>query len=367
VPVKKSLPGRARPSAKRASSVQSPPPRSFADVALSAGGTRHDLDVARLRPMLCDRSPIPLFRPRFFYELKLDGVRILAEKREARPNGASGPPCERLYYRSGKETTDAYPEVVDALRALPAKSVVLDGEIIAMDASGLPSFQRLQPRIMMHGAAAKAGARVEPVVFVAFDILAVEGVDVMSLPLTTRRALLEAVVPESGVVSRFPPVIGDGRALFEMCKARGMEGLVAKDPNASYVPGFRTSAWSKIRIERAGDFAVIGWSKGDVGGRSLRALSIASFEDGRFVYRGDVGAGMSGDDLRAFGDTLRALPVRKEPAAPGPSRDRERVFVEPRIVVRVRFLGVNEDGALRQPIFAGVRPDIAPEDCSLGE
>ena len=330
------------------------------DLAVRAGGIARDFSAATLRPMLCDKTAVSLTREGMIYELKLDGVRILADKRGGDVT---------LYYRSGRDTTAAYPEVVEAVRALPFRDGLIDGEIIAFDDAGIPSFQRLQTRIMRehrpgrHGNAAATGP--VQVVYVAFDVLALEGIDVMRAPLVVRRLLLEHVIPESGVVSRFPQVTSDARALFAMCKERGIEGLVAKEPNSLYFPGERTSAWAKIRIERSADFVVIGFAKGDSSRHGISALALASFEDGRFVGRGDVGSGFSDADLFAFAEVLSERVIARSDVIVTAGKD--RVFVHPEVVVRVRFLSVTDIGTLRFPVFAGVRPDVSPHDCSLDE
>lgn len=326
-------------------------------LALAMGGVMVEVAAARLQPMLCDRAPVSLTNQGWFYELKLDGVRILAEK-----NGST----TELYYRSGRRATDSYPEIARAVSALAPERLLLDGEIIAFDAQGIPSFEELQHRI-----APQPGktANLTPVAFVAFDVLSVSGASVMRLPLVKRRELLELLVPESGLCTRFPVAIGDGTALLEMCRARGMEGLVAKNPASIYVPGDRSAAWAKIKITRAADFVVIGFTKGEVGKRRLRALCIASWEDGRLRYRGDVGSGFDDAELSAFEGALRELAVGTDgaPAIVGLDRDRNRVLTRPEIIVRVEYQSVLSEGVLRFPVFKGLRPDLAIADCVLGE
>ncbi len=306
--------------------------------------------------MLCDRAAVSLTLPGHFYELKLDGVRILAEK--------DGDTTE-LFYRSGRRATDSYPEIARAVSALAPARLLLDGEIIAFDDRGIPSFERLQHRI-----APKPGnaTNLEPVAFVAFDVLSVCGVSVMAVPLTKRRQLLERVVPESGLCTRFPVAIGDGNALLQMCKERGMEGLVAKSPTSTYAPGDRGPAWAKIKITRAADFVVVGFTKGEVGKRRLRALCLASWEDGQLRYRGDVGSGFDDAELSAFEGALKELAAGAGDAkVAGLDRDRNRVLVRPEIIVRVEYQSVLSEGVLRFPVFKGLRPDLAITDCALGE
>jgi DNA ligase D-like protein (predicted ligase) len=331
-------------------------------LALEAGGTRRPVVASRLRPMFCDRGPVSLTRTGFFYELKLDGVRILADKSSARAGQKNH---VQLWYRSGRDATDNYPEIAAAVAALAPDDVLVDGEIIALDDEGMPSFQKLQTRIMAQQKGALRAPKVE-VALVAFDVLAVAGVDVMRVPLSKRRPLLERIVPDSGVVSRFPQVKDDARALHALCEQRRLEGLVAKDPASFYFPGERTSAWSKIRLERAADFAVVGWTRGEAGRSGIRSLTLASYEEGRFVGRGDVGSGFSDADLSGFKKRLEPLVVKEVPAIRVGS-PKERVWVKPEIVVRVRFLALSDEGTLRQPVFLGLRPDVSPEECVLDE
>ena len=298
----------------------------------------------------------------YFYELKLDGVRILAEKNGARVS---------LYYRSGRDATASYPEIVSAVAALSPDRFILDGEIIAFDDAGLPSFERLQRRIAPKRSV-EAVAREEPVAFVAFDVLSVSSVSVLNVALEKRRELLDRIVPADGAVTRFPVADGDGTALFALCKERGMEGLVAKRAGSVYTPGERGTAWSKIKLTRAADFVVVAFRKGKIGKRSLQALCLASYADGHFRYRGDVGGGFDDAELSAFERTLTeragamgATDTRV--AVTGLTQETNLVFVPPEIVVRIEYGNVTSDGSLRHPVFRGVRPDLVAADCELFE
>lgn len=148
-----------------------------------------------------------------------------------------------------------------------------------------------------------------------------------------------------------------------------MEGLVAKSPTSIYVPGDRGPAWAKIKITRAADFVVVGFTKGEVGKRRLRALCLASFEDGQLRYRGDVGSGFDDAELSAFEGALKELASHADAAESiaGMDRDRNRVLVRPEIIVRVEYQSVLSEGVLRFPVFKGRRPDLAVHDCALGE
>lgn len=316
-----------------------------------------------LTPMLCETPPeaareSALHRgPGWHYELKLDGVRILAERRED---------AVALTYRKGREATLAYPEVVESLRAMPQRRFVLDGEVVAL-ARGKPDFQRLGRRIGLDDAREIARVRREvPVTYVAFDVLAIGERDVRPLPLRARRALLTALVPSgAGAVQTFDVFEEDGRPLFALCQREGLEGVVAKALGSPYRAGARTDEWLKIKCEREDDFVVFGYAHGERGRGPLGALELASYDaDGRLWARGKAGSGLS---MATIDQLLRLLEPSKISACPaqGPldAAPRGRVFVRPELVVSVRYLGWSDEGRLRFPVFRGIRADVSPEEC----
>lgn len=313
---------------------------------------------AKLEPMLCTAGPVPAAAG-WLYELKLDGVRIIARKddRDA-----------RLAYRSQRDATNAYPEVVRAVQALAPRRLVLDGEIVAFDDHGRPSFHRLATRI--HGGGPRVDMRAAmmatPVVFMVFDVLAIGERDLRPLPLIVRKGLLARLLPAPGVLRAHDHVDRSGGALLAFCKERGLEGVVAKRANAPYREGpARTGDWVKTKCEREADFVVVGWTKGD--GRKLGALDVATWEGGRLVVRGKVGSGLDDATMRALLRDMAKL------EAPGPTAagsyvpaPRGRVHVRPELVVGVRFQEWSPDGNVRHPVFLGVRPDRDTRTCTEG-
>ncbi|MEM9696888.1 MAG: DNA polymerase ligase N-terminal domain-containing protein, partial [Myxococcota bacterium] len=186
--------------------------------ALEAGASRGPVHAANLKPMLCAARGARLDDRARLYELKLDGVRILAD-------------CSRsgsvLRYRSGRDATEAYPDVVLALDRLSAPRALLDGEIVAFDETGRPNFQRLGRRIGVERARDVARLTIEvPVVFMAFDILALGEVDLRPLPLHRRKAILAQLVPGKGIVRTLAHLVGDGTPLMAFCDAHELEGVV---------------------------------------------------------------------------------------------------------------------------------------------
>ena len=306
--------------------------------ATAAGAQKGEIQASRVVPMLCTLDDVPVDRAGWVYELKLDGVRILAER--------AGQDV-RLFYRTHRPATASFPEVVEAMKTLLATDVVLDGEIITFDDEGLPSFQRLGRRIHARRPADIHFLRdSSPVVFVVFDILQLGDLDLRKLPLSTRKALLARVLPGGqGVIRRLDFFQDDGGVLLSFCEARGLEGLVAKRADSRYHPGpKRTSNWVKVKRVREDDFIVTGHTVGKRSRQRLGALELASFEQGELVARGRVGSGLSEKEI----DQLLA---RLEAGRP--------------TVVRVRYSGWTDDGNLRHPVYLGMRDDVAPEDVVL--
>lgn len=329
------------------------------ELAASLGAPRREVTGAALRPMLCavdDSDGRILASKEHVFEPKLDGVRIVADKR--------GDRVVLSYRRTGAVTS--YPEVVEGLRALGEDRVVLDGEIVTLDDAGKPSFQRLAGRIQARGRDVKRAARALPVAYVVFDVLAVGAYDVRGLPLEARRAVLAAVLGDARpeVVS-LCPTFTDGEALGRACRDMGLEGVIAKRLGSPYRSGERSADWTKRKNARDVDLVVVGWTPGEGRRRALGALELASWDGTRFVARGGVGSGLTDATIDALLPRLKAIEV-PEPVAVGPLlRKAGRRFVRPEIVVSVRYLETTEDGSLRAPVFRGVRADVRPEDCRL--
>jgi bifunctional non-homologous end joining protein LigD len=196
-----------------------------------------------------------------------------------------------------------------------------------------------------------------------FDVLWAYGKDARALPIEARKALLEKIVPNDGIVRFMPHHTDDGRALFELCKRSGLEGVIAKRGGSPYRSGSRSPDWVKIKAEKSDEFVVFGYSRGEGGRGRLGALDIATYEDGELIVRGKVGSGL---DERSIERLMKAMHEEPSPSAKGALEraPRGRVFVRPEIVVSVRYLGWTEEGRLRAPVFRGIRDDVQPEECT---
>lgn len=324
--------------------------------AAGLGAAVREVDGSALTPMMCARSGGELARPGWIYELKLDGVRIVADVR-----GESA----RLFYRKSRETTAAYPEVVSELLKWGVSRAVIDGEIVTFDEHGRPSFERLGRRISLTGAAdVQVAMRSVPVVFVVFDLLAIGARDLRALPLVQRKELLKALVPaESRHIIRFlEHFADDGRPLFELCKREKLEGVIAKLGASTYRAGMRCADWVKLKCERDDDFVVVGWTKDKNG--AMGALDLATYDGDTLVVRGEAGSGISRRTATELGARFTTL-VSAAPTATGAyGKDPGRTHVKPEIVVSVRYLSWSASGRLRMPTFRGVRDDLDPRDCA---
>ncbi len=321
--------------------------------AITAGAKIGVVTAHTLEPMLCasaEEAEMPTAG--YTFELKLDGVRIVAQK------DASG---VILTYRSHRDASAAYPEIVQAVEAMCPDRVVLDGEIVAFDDEGLPNFQKLSQRIGLKGGTI-------PVVYLVFDVLAIGELDLRDLPLLARRQLLRKILPGGGFVRPLDYLERDGRALFDFCRSRRLEGVVAKRADSPYrASKKRTRDWIKIKCERDESFVVIGWTRGNEGRSRLGALELAAYdENGVLTACGKAGSGLDEKTIDLLLPQLEALKTTKKMYAGDPGdAPLGRTMVKPEVVVSVRFLGFSDEGLLRFPSFRGVDHDREPKDCTV--
>lgn len=309
-------------------------------------------------PMLCspEGDTRQLFKSReWLYEPKLDGGRVVAHVESGNVI---------LRYRSELVCTPVFPEVVEALR-LFSIDCVIDGEVCAFDAQGIPNFNRVASRFHLKNSHEIAEVRKSnPVSYLAFDVLSISGFDITPFPIETRRDLLRELVPRESPV-RIVDAFDDGPRLLEFAEQNHLEGIVAKQKGSPYVEGpRRTLLWQKVKFEREADVVVIGWTEGEGSRKDLGALELAAYEGGALTSLGRVGSGFSLNDLKALSEFVRSIEI---PNAACAIRDLKKGtrYVRPELVVSVRFSGLTEDGSLRHPVFRGIRPEVAPADCAV--
>jgi bifunctional non-homologous end joining protein LigD len=317
-------------------------------------------DGTKIVPMLCSTTNVDLDDPGLLYELKLDGMRILAQKDGDKIT---------LTNRKLRDFTTVFPEITRAVAALPARCALLDGEIVAFDGAGRPNFNRVAQRIhLTRHHDIRLGMVETPVVLMVFDVLAFGDTDLTATPLGERKTLLRDLLHGAGVLRMLDHIEGHGRPLLEFCRANKLEGLVAKRMSSRYEPGPRRGGdWIKVKCERDEDFVVVGISRGEGARKELGALDLATYEGKRLVHRGKVGSGLDEKTIALLLERLLPLAVPERQAEgdylPAPAG---RVHVKPEMVVSVRFLGWSDDGHARFPVFRGVRDDMSPKDCTAG-
>lgn len=291
----------------------------------------------------------------WLYELKFDGVRGLAIKQKD---------AVRLISRNVKDLTGKYPEIAQALRSLPVKEAVLDGEIVALDADGKPSFQLLQ-------AANLPGQSRPPLFYYVFDIIQLEGKDLTGLPLLKRKAMAQALVAQLPDTIRFSASIqADSERVLREMQARGLEGLIAKRRESKYEIGRRSGAWVKFKWTNEQEFVIGGYTPPQGTRSHFGALLVGYYERGKLLFASKVGTGFDQRLLKSLYDQMQKLRRSDCPFANLPERQNARfgramtlaemrrcTWVEPKLVCEIRFSEWTRDGHLRQPAFMGLRED----------
>jgi bifunctional non-homologous end joining protein LigD len=325
-----------------------------------AGAPRTHPDARSVGVMLAEPREDAFTRDGWLFELKLDGYRLIASK-------AHGEAL--LLTRNGNDYTEVFPEVAKAIKALPYDDIIVDGEVVVMDAEGRPSFSRLQRRGKLSSPLDVNRAAVElPATFFAFDLLAFDGYDVRPLPLIARKKLLMEAMPKLGALRGLDHIEREGEAFLAQVSKLHLEGIIAKRADVPYRAG-RTDHWFKIKAERTADFAIVGFTEPKGSRSGFGALQLADMVGGTLTYAGRVGTGFNDALLEQLGEMLAPLVRDTPPCAPpvGGAKvipeTKTTTWVEPRYVCEVRFREWTPDGVLRHAAFLRMRPDKDPRDC----
>jgi bifunctional non-homologous end joining protein LigD len=314
-------------------------------------------------PMLARLSTLPPDDERWGYEIKWDGVRAVAYV-------APGTPT-RLESRNLNDVTRQYPEAAAVGTALGNHSAVIDGEVVAFDEQGRPSFERLQGRMHLTGEAA-IGARTQstPIAYVVFDLLYLDGENLMRQPYTERRKKLEQL-DLSGPSWRTPAYHeGQGAALLEASAQQGLEGIVAKRLDSLYEPGKRNGAWLKIKNTRRQELVIGGWLPGE-GRRQGRigALLMGYYDHEpptpELRFAGKVGTGFDARELDMLEGLLATRRRATTPFSGARQPGKGAIYVEPDLVAEVEFNEWTRQNMLRHPSYKGLREDKRALDVVL--
>jgi bifunctional non-homologous end joining protein LigD len=302
-----------------------------------------------LAPMQAELADAPFNRPDWMWEPKLDGYRVLAFLSNNKVT---------LRSRRGLELAATFPGVAAAIAEQGVNSMILDGEIVAFDANGKPSFNALQNRFQLKTEREIAAAeKSTPVVFYAFDLLHFAGVDLRKAAYADRRRYLAQCLLPSPLV-QLVHASDDGVELYSAALASGLEGVIGKRKQSKYESGKRSASWIKVKSTRSAEFVVGGYTKGKGARAPLGALLIGYWESGKLRYASHVGSGFDDQSLPLMRARLVPLHRKSCPFADKPELNAPTTWVEPQTVVEVKFQGWTDDGSLRAPVFLRLRDDI---------
>ncbi len=317
----------------------------------------------RLQPMLARSTDAAFTDDRWLFEPKLDGFRAVALLQAG---------SVRLLSRTGRDMTAAFPEIAAELEAQPQDDMALDGEIVALDKKGRPSFQLMQGRsgLPRFGSPRSGPKPSEPaaVIYYPFDLVHLNGRSLRRVPLEERKRLLELAVVPGDHVRLVEQVVGEGEAFFHAATRLGFEGVVAKRRDGHYEPGKRSPGWLKIKREQSQELVIAGYTPGEGERASTFGALVVGYYEGRELhYAGRVGTGFSHETLEELLTMMEPLRTGETPFAAVPpftdlpNGDIEGTqWVRPELVAQVTFAEWTGDGVLRAPVFVGLRGDVPP-------
>lgn len=294
----------------------------------------------RVAPMLATPVRKPFHKPGWIYEEKYDGYRILAYKEGDRVT---------LLSRNGNDRTATYASVARAVQKLRARTLLLDGEVVAFDKQHISRFQLLQEG--------------EASAYAVFDCLYSKGRDLRREPLETRRPAAESAIDKTDGLMISYRLADSGLEAFKTAKKKGYEGVVAKDLSSPYIEG-RSSKWLKVKVHQEEEMVIGGFTKPEGSRRYFGALLLGAYDNGNLRYVGKVGTGFNENTLATLFQKFKAL-VQSKPPFVDPLRERDVTYLKPKLVAQVSFQEWTADRKLRQPVFLGLRDDKRPEEVRL--
>jgi bifunctional non-homologous end joining protein LigD len=305
----------------------------------------------QLKPMLAEAGEMARSNPQWRYEPKLDGYRVIAFVQGS---------TVRLQSRRGLDLTACFPELTADLAAQAAGQMILDGEIVALDAAGRPSFNALQNRAQLKTVPEIAAAqRDTPVVLVCFDLLHFAGLNLRAAPYRDRRRYLaQCLLPSKHL--QLVHASENAEQLYAAALSNGFEGIMAKRLDSPYQAGGRSRAWLKIKAARSAEFLIGGYTHGKGAREPLGALLLGYWEGKSLRYAGHVGSGLDDEVIGALLRRAAKLERRTSPFADPPPLHRPTRWLKPELVAEVSFSEWTPGGALRAPVFVRLREDIAP-------
>jgi bifunctional non-homologous end joining protein LigD len=315
-------------------------------------------DERPIRPMLA-KTGEAFDDDHYFFEPKWDGLRAILFFQSGRIE---------LQNRNLRDATPSYPELQKISGRIKANAAIMDGEVVVLREDGVPDFGRLQARFGVRDQK-RVGvlAKTTPVTYVAFDLLHINGLDIITRPLSERKKWLKSIVREGPYLLYGDHIETEGTRFFKEATKRGFEGVIGKESQSQYIPGLRTDYWIKTKKIEAADCVVVGFSGGERARAStFGSLILAAYdENGKLRHIGNVGGGFSNaalEDLRKKLSRILAKTATVEGSVDSPT---PVTWVKPKLVVEVAYMALTADGRLRFPRFQRLRTDKDPIDCKL--
>jgi bifunctional non-homologous end joining protein LigD len=298
----------------------------------------------RVSPMLASVAREPFQRKGWVFEEKYDGYRIVGYKEGKQV---------QLFSRNAIERAARYPHIAAAIGALSAKTLVLDGEAVVFDRGQVSRFQLLQ-------------RTSSDAVFVAFDILYLNGKDLRREPLSARRALLEKVLgaaAKKGVLRISQRLAADGLVAYKIAARKGLEGMIAKDLSSTYSES-RSNQWLKVKVHQEDEFVIGGFTQPEGSRNYFGSLLLGAYKSGKLHYVGKVGTGFDERLLASLHRKMLLLVKAKSSFVDLP-REKGVSFLEPKLVAQILYSEITADGRVRQAVFLGLRDDKAAKEVTL--
>ncbi len=334
-------------------------PADEAETELSAAGRAEMPEF--IEPMKATLADKPFSDDGWLFEVKWDGYRVETVVRDGKV---------RLWTRRHNDAARYFPDLAGPPSWIAAKEAIVDGEVVALDEHGNPSFSLLQDRTGIRGAPGSARSSGKkrppaaeiaaiPLVYEVFDLLYLDGRSLLDMPLEQRKRLLRSVLRPDPLVQYASDVPAEGDAFYAAARERGLEGMVAKLRTSRYEAGRRSKSWLKIKSRAEQELVVAGWLAGKGSHKDLGSLIVGVHDGDELRHAGQVGSGIDTRTRRSLLEQLQQIERDDSPLSPTP-RIKEAHWVEPRIVIRAEFAEWTTDGLLRQAAFKGVELEHDP-------
>jgi bifunctional non-homologous end joining protein LigD len=318
-----------------------------------------------IHPMLAESVDKPFDGGEWLFEIKWDGYRAVAFIEEGKV---------RLVSRNQNDLTARYPELKDMAQSLKAKNAILDGEVVALDDEGKASFSLMQQRTGFRPGGKRAAANADvPVLYYAFDLLYLDGEDWRKVPLEERKRKLASIIKSGDSLRYSDHYEEQGKALFEVAKSKGLEGIVAKRRASSYEER-RSREWLKIKIRHRLECVVGGYTEPEGSREHFGSLVLGLYDkQGRLIHVGQAGSGFNQKSLGEIWKTLKKLETKKNPFYGEVEALRKVSWVKPELVAEIEYAewtGGTSEGSgpkLRAPVFLGLRDDKDPDECLMDQ